>query len=80
MSFMPRLDISKKPFEMSFPTWMSPSARKMIQDALQLCDSLPASYRNMGVTADVSLKEWPIPKSGSSRGRVPADWMVEDQS
>ena len=80
MNFMPRLDISKEPYGISFPTWMSSSARKMIQDALKWCGSLPASYVNMGVMADVSLKEWPIPRPGSSRGRVPADWMVKDLS
>ena len=78
MSFMPRLDISKTPFDMSFPSWMSSSARKMIQDALHNCHSLPAAYMNMGVITDVSLKDWPIPRSGSARGRVPADWMVKE--
>jgi len=78
MSFMPRLILTHRPFQMIYPMWMSAEARNMIMSSIDTCTSLPQSYKGMRVLADANLKEWPLPKAGSARGRVPLDWMVKE--
>ena len=78
MSFMPRLILTQNPFQMIFPIWMSTEARDMLMSCIETCRSLPQSYKGMRVLADASLKEWPLPKAGTARGRVPTAWMVKE--